>query len=99
MCGKEKYGDIEGNWSGSYGSRSKGRFRGIGKRLAQSKQDCNLVDRTSVVLNALTCFGISRLSLSKVDILEESMEGKHLVITSTLTMNDREIPTHTLNDC
>jgi len=27
------------------------------------------------------------------------MEGKHLVITCTLTVNDQEIPTHALIDC
>jgi len=27
------------------------------------------------------------------------MEGKHLMITCTLTVNDQEIPTHALIDC
>jgi hypothetical protein len=58
-----------------------------------------LVDRKSFVLNALTVFGISRLSISKVEVLEGSMEGKHLVITCTLTINNQEIPTHALIDC
>jgi len=31
--------------------------------------------------------------------LERSMEGKHLVITCTLTVNNQEIPTYALIDC
>ena len=58
-----------------------------------------MVDEKSFVLNALKCFGILRLSVSKVEVLEGSMEGKHLVITCTLTVNNREIPTHALIDC
>jgi hypothetical protein len=58
-----------------------------------------LVDWKSFVLNTLKCFGISRLSVSKVEILEGSMEGKHIVITCTLTVNNKEIPTHALIDC
>jgi len=61
--------------------------------------DGSLVDGKSFVLNALKCFGISRLSVSKVEVLEGSMEGKHLVITCTLTVNNQEIPTHALIDC
>jgi len=63
------------------------------------KKDGSSVDGKSFVLNALKCFGISRLSVSKVEVLEGSMEGKHLVITCTLTMNNQEIPTHALIDC
>jgi hypothetical protein len=58
-----------------------------------------LVDGKSFHLNALKCFGISRLSVGKVEVLEGSMERKHLVITSTLTANKQEIPTHALIDC
>jgi hypothetical protein len=58
-----------------------------------------LVDGKSIVLNALKCFVISRLSVSKVEVLEGSMEGKHLVITCSLTVNNQEIPTHALIDC
>ena len=58
-----------------------------------------MVDGKSFVLNALKCFGISRLSVSKVEVLEGSMEGKHLVITCSLTVNNQEIPTHALIDC
>jgi len=63
------------------------------------KKDGSSVDDKSFVLNALKCFGISRLSVSKVEVLEGSMEGKHLVITCTLTVSNREIPTHALIDC
>jgi hypothetical protein len=52
-----------------------------------------------LILNALKCFGISRLSVSKVEVLEGSMEGKHLVITCSLTVNNEEIPMHALIDC
>ena len=58
-----------------------------------------MVDGKSFVLNALKCFGILRLSVSKVEVLEGSMEGKHLVITCSLTVNNQEIPTHALIDC
>ena len=58
-----------------------------------------MVDGKSLDLNASKCFGISRLSVSKVEVLDESMEGKHLVITCTLTVNNQEIPTHSLIDC
>jgi hypothetical protein len=58
-----------------------------------------LVDENSLVLNALKCFGIWRLSVSKVEGLEGSMEGKHLVITSTLTVNNQEIRTPAVIDC
>jgi len=55
--------------------------------------------RKSLVLNVLRCFGISRLSVSKVEVLAGSMEGKHLVIICTLTVNNQVIPTHALIDC
>jgi hypothetical protein len=58
-----------------------------------------LVDRKSFVFNALKCFGISRLSVSKVQVFEGSMQGKHLVITCSLTVNNQEIPMHALIDC
>ena len=63
------------------------------------KKDGYSVDGKSFVLNALRCFGISRLSVSKLEVLEGSMEGKHLVITFTLTVNNQEISTHALIDC
>jgi hypothetical protein len=58
-----------------------------------------LVDRKSFVLNALKCLGISRLLVSKVEVLEGSMEGKHLIITCSLTVNNQEIATYALSDC
>jgi hypothetical protein len=58
-----------------------------------------LVDRIRFVLNILKCFGILELSFRMVEVLEGSMEGKHLVITWTLTINNQEIPTHPLIDC
>jgi hypothetical protein len=58
-----------------------------------------LVDGKSFVLNALKWFGIPRLSVCKVEVLEGSMEGKHLVITCSLTVNNQEIPTHALIAC
>jgi len=63
------------------------------------KKDGSSADGKSFVLNALQCFGISRLSVSKMEVLEGCMEGKRLVITCTLTVNNQEIPTHALNDC
>ena len=63
------------------------------------KKDGSAVDGKSFVSNTLRCFGISRLSVSKVEVFEESMEGNNLVITCTLTVNNQEIPTHALIDC
>ena len=63
------------------------------------KKDGSSVDGRSFVSDALKCFGISHLSVSKVEVLEESMEGKHLVIICTLTVNNQEIPTYALIDC
>jgi len=71
----------------------------MGKRLCQPKQDGALVDGESFVLNALKCFGIPGLSVSKVEVLAGSMEGKHLVITCLLIVNNQEISTHALIDC
>jgi len=34
-----------------------------------------------------------------VEVLEGSLEGKHLVITCTLTVNNQEIPTNMLIEC
>jgi len=98
MCNKEEGSDVHGGWSGDEGCRNQGRLRRIGKRLVQPQQDGSLVDRKSFVSNALKCFGISRLSVSKVEVLDGSMGGKHIVITCTLTVNNREVPTHTVID-
>ena len=58
-----------------------------------------MVERKGFVLNGLKCFGIVCLSVSKVEVLEGSLEGKHLVITCTLSLNDQEVPTHVLINC
>ena len=63
------------------------------------KKDGSPVDGKSFVTDALKCFGMSHLSVSKVEVLEGSKEGKHLVITCTLILNNEEIPTHALIDC
>jgi len=63
------------------------------------KKDSSSVDGKSFLLNDSKCFGNLRLSVRKVEVLEGSMEGKHLVITCTLTMNNQEIPTHVLINC
>jgi len=62
-------------------------------------QDGSLIDCKSFVFNLLKYFCVSHLSLSKLEVLVGSMEGIHLVITFTLTMNNQEIHTHTLVDC
>jgi hypothetical protein len=58
-----------------------------------------LVDKKSFVSNVLKCFGISRLSVCKVEVFEGSMEEKRFAITCTLTVNNQEIPAHALIDC
>jgi hypothetical protein len=44
------------------------------RRLGQPKHDGALVDGKSAILNAWKCFGISCLSVSKLEVLEGSME-------------------------
>jgi len=63
------------------------------------KKDGSSVDRKSVVLNALKCFGISCLLVSKVEVFEGLMEGNHLLIPCTWTVNNPEISTHAMIDC
>jgi len=99
MCSEENGSDVQGGCRSGKGSRDWDRLRGIGKRASQLKEDGSSVDNTCFVLNASKCFEISRLSVSKVEVLEGSMEGRHLVITGTLTVNNHEIPTHALIDC
>jgi len=61
--------------------------------------DGSSVDGMSFVSDVLKSFGILCLSVSKVEVLKGSMEGKHIVITCTLTMNNQEIPTYALIEC
>jgi len=53
----------------------------------------------SLVLDALKCFGISHLSVSKMEVFAGSMEGKLQVIICTLTANNQHISTHALSYC
>ena len=99
MHSMEEDSDIQGGWSGSKGNRNRDRFGEIRNRLCQLKKDGSSAHRKSSVLDVLKRFGISRLSVSKVEILQGSMEGKHLVITCTWIVNNQEISTHTLIDC
>jgi len=62
-------------------------------------KDGSVVGGRNFVLNALKWFGMSRLSASKVEVLEGSMEAKQVVITCTVTLNNEEIPTQALIDC
>jgi hypothetical protein len=78
--------------------RRKGTVQGWGERTSQLGKGDFLIDKKSFDLNALQCFGISRFSISKVDVLEGSMEGKHLVITCSLTIQDQVIQTHAIID-
>jgi predicted aspartyl protease len=50
----------------------------------------------SVVTNI---FSISSSAVKDVAIKEGSMDGNHLVVTCTLSLDSKEIPTHTLIDC
>jgi len=99
FCGKEEGLIIQSGRGRGEGGGSKGGLEGKGKRVGQlGRGDC-LVDRKSFDLNALQCFGISRVSISKVDLLEGSIEGKHLVITCSLTIHNQVTRTHALIDC
>jgi predicted aspartyl protease len=44
-------------------------------------------------------FSISSTAVKDVAIEEGSMDGKHLVMTCTLSLNGKDIPTHALIDC
>ena len=83
----------------SEGSTGEEGFKGKGKRASRLGKGDSLIDGKSFDSNPLQCFGISRFLISKVDVLEESMEGKHLVITCSLTIRDQVIQTHALIDC
>jgi hypothetical protein len=58
-----------------------------------------LADGKSLVSNASKSFGMFSSSLSKVEVLQATVKGKHLVIPGTLTMNNQGIPTHAVIDC
>jgi hypothetical protein len=75
MCSEEEGSDVSGGWSGGYGSKNHQGSHGILKRIGQPKQDGTLVDRKSVVLNALKCVGISRLSVSKIEVSSDQWRG------------------------
>jgi len=51
------------------------------------------------MINILKCFGTSWFLISQVKILKGLMEGKHLVITCSLTIQHQVIQTHILIDC
>jgi hypothetical protein len=99
LCRKEKSPTVQGGRGGNKGGRRKGGFGREGKRAGRLGEGDLLIDKKSVDLNALQCFGISWFSISKVDVLAGSMEGKHLVITCSLTIQDQVIQTHALIDC
>jgi hypothetical protein len=44
-------------------------------------------------------FSISSTAVKDAAIEEGSMDGNHLIITCTLSLNNKEIPTHALIDC
>jgi predicted aspartyl protease len=44
-------------------------------------------------------FSISSTAVKDRAIEEGSMDGNHLILTCTLSLNCKEIPTHTLIDC
>jgi len=99
MCSKGEGSDHCCGWVRSEGSRNRGRFQGIRKGLWQLKKDGSSVNGKGFVLNALKCSGIWCVSVSKVELLEGSMDRKHLVITCTSKVIDEEIPRHAPIDC
>jgi hypothetical protein len=99
LCGEKKGSLVQGGRSRSKGHGRKGELGGEGKRAGRLGKGDSLIDKKSFDSSVLQCFGISRFSISKVDVLEGSMEGKHLVITGSLTIRDQMIQTHALIDC
>jgi len=61
--------------------------------------DGSSVDGKSFVSDVFKSFGILCLSVSKVEVLKGSMEGKHIFITCTLTVKNQAIPTYALIEC
>jgi len=91
--------DFEGSWNVSEGSSNLRRFRGIGNRLGWSMKYGSLIDRKSVDWNAIICFGLSPISVSKVKTLQWSIEVIHLMISCTFAGNNEEISIQVLIDC
>lgn len=67
--------------------------------MSQLKKDGSCVDVKSLVSNAVKCFVILGLSVSKVEVLEGSIGREHLVMTCTLSMNIKQITTDGLMGC
>jgi hypothetical protein len=44
-------------------------------------------------------FSISSTAVKDAPIEEGSMDGNHLIVTCTLSINNKEIPTHALINC
>jgi hypothetical protein len=99
LCSKEKGLIVQSGKGTGEGDGREGGIEGQGKRAVQLGEGEPLIDRKSFDSNALQCFGISRLSISKAYLIEGSMEGKHLIITCSLTMQEQVIQTHALIDC
>ena len=99
MYQKKNGSDIQGSWSRSNGTRNLVIFQGIRTGINHLKKDDSLINRQSIVIDTLQYLGFWCLSVCKVKVLAESVEGKHFVITCQLTMNTQKIPTNTLIDC
>jgi hypothetical protein len=99
LRGEEKCPTVQGGRGRSERSRREGEFKGKGKSAGRLGKGESRIDKKSFDLNTLLCFGISRFPISNVDVLEVPMEGKHFVITCSLTIHDQVIQTHALIDC
>jgi hypothetical protein len=72
----------------------------VGKCVSQEEDDGPLPGGSPVLSPMLAnIFSISSTTLKDTAIEEGSMDGNHLVVMCTLSLNNKEIRTHALIDC
>jgi hypothetical protein len=68
--------------------------------VSQEEDDSPLPGGSPVLSPVLAnIFSISSTAVKDVAIKEGSMDGNHLIMIYTLSLNSKEIPTHALIDC
>jgi hypothetical protein len=72
----------------------------VGKCVNEEENDGPLPGGVPIVPSMLAnIFSISSTAVNEAAIEERGMDGKHLVVTCALSLNNRKIPTHALIDC
>jgi hypothetical protein len=68
--------------------------------MSQEENDGPLPGDLSVLNSIVTnIFSIASSIVKDIAIKEGSMDGNHLIVMCTLSLDSKEIPTHTLIDC